>query len=210
MRRSDTLAAFAKALCAAQGILEVAKKDNTNTFFAKGTNKAKYADINNVWVACRAALTKNGIAVIQEPSITETRMVRLTTLLVHESGEWLEGELDLKPKEDSAQAIGSCITYARRYALSSMVGIVCEDSDDDGNAASIGPAAKKQDVIRIDPKLTEAHIELARKKVLMVEAAKLGIDKSALGPIWDRLKSTGRPMSDIEVVFDELEMEKML
>lgn len=144
MKTSESLSQLATALAAAQGEMEVAKKDNTNTFFAKGATKAKYADINNVWIACRASLSKHGLCVLQAPSVTPERFVRLTTRLIHKSGEWVEVELDFKSKEDTPQAIGSCITYARRYSLASLVGVVAEDEDDDGNSASLGPNTLKK------------------------------------------------------------------
>ena len=144
MKTSETLSELAGALALAQGEMEVAKKDNTNTFFAKGPSKSKYADINNVWLACRAALSKHGLAVLQAPSVTTERYLRMTTRLIHKSGEWVETELDFKPKEDTPQALGSCCTYARRYSLQSLVGVIAEEDDDDGNAASIGSGALKK------------------------------------------------------------------
>lgn len=140
MKTSEAIDQLATALALAQGEMEVAKKDNTNTYLSKGETKAKYADITNVWIACRAALSKHGLCVVQSPSVTPEKRVKLTTRLIHKSGQWIEDELDLRPKEDTSQAIGSCITYARRYALGSMVGVVAEDEDDDGNSASISNA----------------------------------------------------------------------
>lgn len=145
MKTSETLGELAVALAAAQGEMKIASKDNTNTFFAKGANKSKYADINNVWLACREALSKHNLAVIQSPSSTPDRCLRMTTRIIHKSGEWIEDEIDFKPREDTPQAFGSCVTYARRYTLGSMVGVIAEDlEDDDGNAASIAPKKLKE------------------------------------------------------------------
>lgn len=59
----------------------------------------------------------------------------VTTILMHETGQFLSGNLLLKTSETTAQAIGSMITYAKRYSLFSMLGVVADD-DDDGNSAS--------------------------------------------------------------------------
>lgn len=127
-QRSTAFAQFAAALAAAQGEMEGASKDNVNPHF-----KSRYADLASVWDACRAPLSKNGIAVIQPPC-AQGPTVTVTTLLAHKSGEYIQSDLTMTAQQNTPQGIGSCITYARRYALQSMVGIAPED--DDGNAAS--------------------------------------------------------------------------
>src|SRR5512145_916936 len=94
-----------------------AAKDSANPFF-----KSKYADLASVWDACRDALADAGLAVFQ-PAKAEGAKVSVTTLLAHESGEWMADELTVTAKEESRQAVGSAITYARRYGLASMVGV---------------------------------------------------------------------------------------
>jgi hypothetical protein len=130
MTRSESIAALAKALAAAQRELEGASKDATNPHF-----KSKYADLAAVWESCQKVLPKNGIAVIQPVSVVNGEVV-VTTMLVHESGEFISCELPLVPSQSTPQAVGSAITYGRRYGLSAMVGVAPED--DDGNAASAG------------------------------------------------------------------------
>ena len=58
----------------------------------------------------------------------------VTTMLLHESGQWIKSKLKMPVEKATAQSIGSTITYGRRYGLSAMVGI--SQYDDDGNAAS--------------------------------------------------------------------------
>lgn len=128
MERSESIAALSKALAAAQGEIIGAGKDAFNPHF-----KAKYADLAAVWDACRPALAKNGLAVIQPVSADGAR-VRVITLLAHGSGEWISEELILEARDASPQSVGSVFTYGRRYGLSAMVG-VAPDDDDDGNAA---------------------------------------------------------------------------
>lgn len=127
---------LAAALAKAQGAIPNPKKDTENPFF-----KSKYADLAAVWDAARPHLCANGLAFVQMPS-AEGNKVTVTGKLLHASGEWLESSITGYAKDTSPQAIGSCITYLRRYQLSAMLGIAAE-ADDDGNAASVGEPAKK-------------------------------------------------------------------
>ena len=148
---SPTIGKLIMALAKAQGMILPAPKDTANTFF-----KSKYADLASVWEACREPLSKNGIAVIQRPNPTDGTTISLTTILAHESGEWIKGTLIMRPVEKcikdpdnkvrlvvDPQSAGSCLTYARRYALSAMVGI-CSEEDDDGNKASQKKASESE------------------------------------------------------------------
>lgn len=121
---------LATALSKAQATVEGASKDATNPHF-----KSKYSDLSACWNACRKALSDNGLAVIQIPR-TEGSMVTVRTILTHSSGQFIEGELSVQNQnqKNMAQGIGSCITYLRRYALCSFVGISPEE--DDGEAAA--------------------------------------------------------------------------
>lgn len=123
MTTSDQIHEIAAALAKAQGQMEGAVKDAANPFF-----KSKYADLASVWDACRKPLTDNGLAVVQSPSADGLR-VSVDTLLTHTSGQWMRGTVSVTAKEDSPQAVGSCITYLRRYALQSFAGVAPEDDD---------------------------------------------------------------------------------
>jgi hypothetical protein len=123
MMSSPAIGQIGKALSAAQGKLKGAVKDSNNPFF-----KSKYADLSSVWDACRDALAENNIAVIQGP-MADGSKITVTTLLVHESGEWVSEALTSHAKDDSPQSVGSTITYLRRYGLASMVGVAPEDDD---------------------------------------------------------------------------------
>ena len=123
MERSDSINELALALSKAQGALRGALKDSANPFF-----KSRYADLASVWEACREALAANGLAVIQSPS-AQTQVVTVETLLTHASGQWVQGSVSCVAKDDGPQAVGSAITYLRRYALQSFVGVAPEDDD---------------------------------------------------------------------------------
>lgn len=131
MEQSDNIGELATALSKAQSQMVGAKKDSSNPYF-----KSTYADLSSVWDACRQPLTDNGLSVTQTSDIlTEfPDYVVIFTQLNHSSGQWIRSKLAMKPVKNDPQAIGSCITYARRYSLSAIVGISPED--DDGNAAS--------------------------------------------------------------------------
>lgn len=133
LRHSETLGKLALALAKAQGTMQAAARDNKNPFF-----KSKYSSLASVWDACRKALSDNELAIVQLPT-SRDRGVVVTTLLIHSSGEWIEERLTMIAEKDTPQAVGSTITYGRRYGLSAMVGVAPED--DDGQAASDGPVA---------------------------------------------------------------------
>lgn len=127
IEHSEALNELAAALAKAQAEMKGALKDSTNPHF-----NSRYAGLDSTWEACRPALTAHGLSVVQAPSASGSS-VGLTTLLLHTSGQWIRSTLDMTARDASPQAIGSCITYARRYGLSAMAGIAPED--DDGNAA---------------------------------------------------------------------------
>lgn len=120
---------LAEALAKAQAEMPHASKDSTNEFFRSG-----YADLAAVMRAWQAAGPKHGLAVVQTLEPSDGTEVTVVTTLMHKSGQWIVGKLTMKPEKMNPQGIGSCITYARRYSLSAIVGIA--QDDDDGNAAS--------------------------------------------------------------------------
>jgi hypothetical protein len=127
MQTSEQINELATALAKAQGVMGGALKDSANPFF-----KSKYADLESVWQACRKALSENGLAVIQTVTTNESVTI-VTTMLAHSSGQWVRDSLPIPPKEMTPQGIGSCISYARRYALAAAVGVY--QTDDDAEAA---------------------------------------------------------------------------
>ncbi len=152
MQTSDTINDLATALCKAQGSLSGAKKDSANPFF-----KSTYADLEAVWTACREPLAKNGLSVIQTLSTHEDGIkVQVTTMLAHISGQWIRDTLTLSPKDSGPQAMGSCISYGRRYALAAIVGVY--QTDDDAEAAHGRKSDARGDVVAVDAKLLDKAI----------------------------------------------------
>ena len=118
-KRGELFSAMAKA----QAEITGAKKGADNSFF-----KSKYADLAACLDAVREPLSENGLCVIQTTEETDGGILVVTTL-GHESGEWMTGRLRMVPDKSGAQAVGSCITYARRYALAAMTGLAQIDDD---------------------------------------------------------------------------------
>jgi hypothetical protein len=129
MNKSEQINELAAALAKAQSGMKAAIKDSSNPFF-----KSNYADLAAVWDACKSQLAANGLAISQHPATDEHGNILVETALIHSSGQWMSSTLAMKPVKNDPQAFGSAITYARRYALAAVVGVVTED--DDGNHAS--------------------------------------------------------------------------
>lgn len=141
MQTSEAINELATALAKAQGTIKGAVKDADNPHF-----RSKYADLASVWDACREALSQNGLSVLQAPRgvISEAGWtVEVETRLLHASGQWMGDTITVPVGKPDAQGLGSALTYARRYALASFVGVAPED--DDGNAAVAKSTARKAD-----------------------------------------------------------------
>jgi len=126
--KSPSIAKLAAALAKAQLEIKASEKESENPFY-----KSKYSSLTAVWYACKDALNKQGIAVSQLLSGGDGKSVHVTTILMHESGEWLSTLTSAVPKDLSPQAAGSAWSYLRRYSLAAIVGVTPED--DDGEAA---------------------------------------------------------------------------
>ncbi len=129
---------IATALLNAQGEMSNPKKGATNPFF-----KSKYADLNAIREAVIPVLNAHGISVLQ-PIVHFENKNFVKTILLHESGELLESLTEIiYNKQNDAQAQGSGISYARRYALQSFV-CVGADDDDGQKAVQNKPNATKE------------------------------------------------------------------
>lgn len=127
---SETISNLAKAMLKVQHALAPATKDGENPYA-----KSKYATLASVMAVCRQPLCENGIWLAQYPVPSCDGHIGLLTRLVHtESGEFQETILNMPLTKNDAQGVGSALTYARRYAICTILGIVTED--DDGNGAS--------------------------------------------------------------------------
>lgn len=144
MKHSDAINEIGTALSLAQRQMKGAKKDAANPFF-----KSKYADLASVAAACMDALNDFGIAVVQAPSTSPDGAVSVETMLLHKSGQWMSETVTGKPKDDGPQALGSVITYLRRYSLAAFAGVAPED--DDAEAAEGRKTAKPVAALPVKP-----------------------------------------------------------
>lgn len=125
---SPTINELAAALAKAQAEMEVAKKDSNLSHF-----KSKYADLNEIVRVSRPCLTKHGLSVVQ-PLIYKDNVLFLKTILMHASGQYIESEIAIVPQKAGDQELGKSITYLRRYAYASLIGVVCDEELDHDNA----------------------------------------------------------------------------
>lgn len=134
--QSENITELAKALLNVQRTIQPVTKDAENPF-----TKSWYASLNSVMDACRNALIENGIWLCQYPvPVEQPNSLGLVTKLTHaESGQWQSSLAVVPLPKADPQGMGSAMTYARRYALTAMLGMVTED--DDGEWARTGRKA---------------------------------------------------------------------
>jgi hypothetical protein len=136
MITSETIDKIAPAFVKAQAACNGAKKSSNNPHF-----KSKYADLGAVWDACEGALEANKLSVLQGLGEVIDGKMQIETMLLHDSGQWIKSLASIPLPKADPQGYGSASTYARRYTLAALMGIVQED--DDGNAASRPVPEKK-------------------------------------------------------------------
>lgn len=134
MNTSATIGAIAAALAKAQAEIKNPTKDKTASIPNKSGGpgfKYSYADFATALDEIRPVLSKHELAFVQGTEWTGN-LIMLKTRLVHASGEWIQGEYPVGGMADH-RTMGSALSYARRYALLSLIGVQGED-DDDGEA----------------------------------------------------------------------------
>ena len=136
-RSSDTIGAIAAALAKAQAELTNPEKALIATIRASNPREKdqtfRYAALSSGLDIVRKTLGGHEIATVQTTAIDgEAGLIRLTTTLAHSSGEWLSSEWPVCPISETAvpRRMGAALTYARRYALFTLVGIAGEDDLD--------------------------------------------------------------------------------
>lgn len=136
MRCSEETDEIASALSRAQAQFPTIPKSHEAVIPTKtgGSYRYVYADLSDVVEAVRDILGQHELAVAQMPEMAEDGTPVLTTRVMHKSGQWMEGTMRLSVADLSPQSLGSAITYARRYAFCSALGVI-SDQDDDGALA---------------------------------------------------------------------------
>src|SRR5262249_27199671 len=159
-RSSESVAALASALAKAQAELVNPEKSLTATIrtgrLGEGERSFRYAPLSSGLDIVRKTLGQHEIATLQTTAIDQTGgMVNLTTTLAHASGEWIASDWPVCPIAETTnpQRMGAALTYARRYALFTLVGIAGED-DLDAPDLCDGPASSSLSVVNRSFKLT--------------------------------------------------------
>lgn len=206
MIEHNTTGSIAEALAKAQGEFPAIPKNRTAKVPMKagGTYSYDYADLSDIVQAVRPVLAKHGLSFSQSVS---GQILRST--LFHASGQVITSEIPFNcPPGGRPQDTGSALTYARRYCLCALLGVVAEE-DDDGNLAqgsgSTSPRAQaaksnvsnapSSSATKAGPKtFTKADDEKARK--LGFESASAHSKMVAL--IWIKVKEAGLTKQDVE------------
>jgi hypothetical protein len=123
--QSDDIKELATNLALFQGKISSVKKDAINPYF-----KSKYATLDTIWNTIRKPLVDSGLSLVQTMGISDDGGSTLSTTLLHNSGQWISGCMKLNPVKEDPQGLGSAISYARRYSMSAMLGIVVDEDDD--------------------------------------------------------------------------------
>lgn len=126
--QSDQIGDLVAALSKAQSEIDSASFDKVNPHF-----KSRYASYEAIREACRDPLSKYALAVTHHMHVSEGKRI-LITQLSHASGQWMRSYLMIPQDKETPQAMGSAITYSKRYALSAFLAIG-SDEDDDGEVA---------------------------------------------------------------------------
>jgi ERF superfamily len=152
-RSSDSIGALAAALAKAQAEIENPQKSLTATivspFPREGMRSFRYAPLSSGLDLVRKCLGQHEIATVQSTAIDgDSGLIRLTTTLVHASGEWVSSDWPVCPVSETAapHRLGAALTYARRYALFTLVGIAGEDDLDAPDLLPTDGAAASRDV----------------------------------------------------------------
>ena len=178
---SPTVGKISKAIAMAQASLEALHKDGKS-------HHGKYATLSATLDAVMGAYSSHSIAIVQCPGGSRGEL-HLTTLLSHESGEWIASTITMSTgAKGAAQDVGSAVTYARRYALQAMVGIAPED--DDGAAAHRAAKGRKkrtQGPAAVDRTVERGNTPRDRMTVAWAELEELHADNSLEPPVWGPL-----------------------
>jgi len=192
---STDIKELVSALTKAQGVMKPAIFNRVNPHF-----KTRYADFTSCMDACRGPLSENGLAPIQYCETIEGKL-NLVTMLAHVSGQWMKSEFPLIPAKMDSQGIGSAMTYAKRYSLCGMVGIVADEEGDDDGEAAVG-RGKQEETFRQPPrpapivKLAEegkknvkAFTKISNQQVETLKNLESKLDEECKGKIYSWLEN---------------------
>lgn len=209
IRTSEAVDAISAAWVAAAADMPNVPKETRGQV---GNAVRNYADLATVTETVRPILAAHGLAYVQGCSDGD-KVVTITTRLVHKSGQWIEDSLTMPTGQNTAQAVGSAITYGRRYSLMGVLGLAPDD--DDGAAASTAPKPALKRAPTPSPPAPDGGGDFATEKQIQ----RIQIGMSGRGDRDDKLAYlagiVGRPLrsskeltkTEAAKVIDRLEAE---
>lgn len=167
--------------------------------------RSSYADLSSVVEAIREPFTSHGLAWVQAPSLdAASGLVTVTTRIVHSSGQWVEASVSAMPgrggKADlSPQAVGSVVTYLRRYGLQALAGVPAADDDAEaamGRSARPAPAPQRPPQRRAPapPPAAEARWSDAERARFCARLGDMSLDYDAVAEFCE---AKGRPRPSV-------------
>jgi hypothetical protein len=186
---SEPFDALAKALPAAQKAFKRVAKDAANPHFGN-----KYASLSEITEATLPALNEAGITVLQPATVGGEGMVQVTTMLLHESGQWLRATHEVPISKRDAQGVGSALTYARRQALQALLTVAPAGEDDDAEGAVGRGAGRPPLPPAPPPQKPDLAERTARLDKRMTDAATL----RDLTRVWDLAKDLRADLAETD------------
>ena len=212
-RSSETIGTIAAALAKAQAELINPEKSLVGTIRADGPGAAersfRYASLSSGLDIVRKTLSQHEIATIQTTAIDQTAgIVRLSTVLAHSSGEWIASDWPVCAISETTapHRMGAALTYARRYALFTLVGIAGEDDLDAPDLLSTaapetkpdGPTGNKKD--RLNGGQGQSHQQVSSGRLSKVDSSVLKrmLEPEASAALSDRLTGEVKDLNSAE------------
>ena len=194
MKKSESIAEISKAMVNFHKEVKQPFKDADNPFF-----KSKYVPLESVVEAITDIAPKHGLSFIQWALNDENGRVGVATMLMHQSGEFIEFDpVFMTAEKQTPQGAGALITYLKRYTLSAIFGIT-SDQDDDANESSgnnVSLITQKQvGLLKVKvlelAKLTNRSDQDIYKEMKISDITKLNKDqaKRAIKYLDDRIKT---------------------
>lgn len=205
LRFSTEREKISKAIVEAQKKMGAVRKSKTAVVGEGGKSyKYSFADLATVYDAVMDAYHDAGIAVLQPASVNygaDGAFADVECFLLHESGQWARAALRMRPTTHSPQAVGSALTYGKRYGILGMSGLAPEEGDDDGKAASKPagqPPAKPAPRNRVITKADLKKFDQFRGK----------LDEKELGDVIERVTANARKGAGVRKLEQILETER--
>jgi hypothetical protein len=180
---------LAEAKAKADATLRNAPKLSKNPFF-----NSEYADLDVITRIVRPIYGEHGLAIVQAPWVVDEKLVLITTL-THESGQWMRSMINIAPIPDkngniTPQAVGSALSFGKRYSLAAMANIAQTNEDDDGELASENA----------DRELDEADPVAPTAPTAVAVAAPVSSSTGEVAVISSPAATSPRDLSDIDIV----------